>query len=101
MHSLRLLVIPVLSVFFTLAVAFDAEPRSLDALSDAEIVALARTPDPIRHLDPYDPNSHLYKILIPRPRKLKNRYKPSVFLYPASGYGQQHDCSQSHRLYPS
>jgi hypothetical protein len=46
---------------------FAVEPRSLTTFSDPDIVSLGTSPNP--NLDPYDPRSHLYKILIPRARE--------------------------------
>ena len=44
------------------------KPRSLTQLSENDLRTLASKPDPVKHFDPYDPNGHLYKILIPRSR---------------------------------
>lgn len=46
----------------------DIRPRLLAQLSQDDLRILASKPDPVKHLDPYDPKGHLYKILIPRPR---------------------------------
>ena len=42
-------------------------PRSFLELSSEEISSLVKVKDPLKNLDPHDPNSHLSKILIPRP----------------------------------
>jgi glutaminyl-peptide cyclotransferase len=42
-------------------------PRSFRELSSEEISSLLKAKDPVTSLDPNDPNSHLSKILIPRP----------------------------------
>jgi hypothetical protein len=42
-------------------------PRSFRELSSEEISSLLKAKDPVTNLDPSDPNSHLSKILIPRP----------------------------------
>ena len=42
--------------------------RAFKELSEAQIRTLITTPDPIRNLDPGNRNSHLARILIPRPR---------------------------------
>jgi hypothetical protein len=59
----------LLALFSTSALGLNVEPRSLTTFSDADIVSLGTTPDPLRHIDPYNPESHLYKILIPRARE--------------------------------
>ncbi|KAJ2927597.1 hypothetical protein H1R20_g9507, partial [Candolleomyces eurysporus] len=41
--------------------------RSLPSLSPDDISILVTTPDPVKNVDPSNPNSHLSKILIPRP----------------------------------
>ena len=41
-------------------------PRSFLELSSEEISSLVKVKDPVKNLDPHDPNSHLSKILIPR-----------------------------------
>jgi glutaminyl-peptide cyclotransferase len=46
----------------------DVQLRSLAQFSEDDLRTLASKPDPIKHLDPYNPEGHLYKILIPRPR---------------------------------
>ncbi|KAI0064497.1 hypothetical protein BV25DRAFT_1800233 [Artomyces pyxidatus] len=46
--------------------------RELPPLSTSSISTLTDSPDPIRNLDPSDPNSHLSKILIPRPPDTEN-----------------------------
>lgn len=51
-------------------ITVNVEPRSLSELTDEELTSLASTPPAAKHLDPYDPNSHLFKILIPRARRL-------------------------------
>ncbi|KAH9945817.1 RNA dependent RNA polymerase-domain-containing protein [Epithele typhae] len=40
--------------------------RDFTALSSKAIASLVASPDPIRNVDPHDPNSHLSRILIPR-----------------------------------
>ncbi|KAI6045571.1 hypothetical protein EDC04DRAFT_2633810 [Pisolithus marmoratus] len=42
-------------------------PRNLEQLSSAQLVALVGIADPVKNVDPRDPQSHLSKILIPRP----------------------------------
>ncbi|CAG7846132.1 Peptide hydrolase {ECO:0000256/RuleBase:RU361240} {ECO:0000256/RuleBase:RU361240} [Serendipita indica DSM 11827] len=51
---------------------YHVEPRSLNLFSDTNLVSLATTPDPRKNIDPYDPHSHLYNILIPRPPDTAN-----------------------------
>ena len=46
-------------------------PRSFRELSAEEISSLVKTKDPLKNLDTNDPNSHLSKILIPRPGALR------------------------------
>ncbi|PVG02832.1 hypothetical protein CPB86DRAFT_725229 [Serendipita vermifera] len=64
--QLLLLPLSAVSLLLTSAAALRVEPRSLTAFSDGDLKLLASTPDPVKHIDPYNPNSHLYKILIPR-----------------------------------
>lgn len=40
--------------------------RELNPLTDGQIFTLVSSPDPLKNLNPSDPNSHLAKILIPR-----------------------------------
>jgi hypothetical protein len=40
--------------------------RDLSILSSGQISSLVSFPDPVRNVDPSNPNSHLSKILIPR-----------------------------------
>lgn len=47
-------------------------PRDLKKLSSGAISSLIAHPDPIRNIDPKNPNSHLSKILIPRPPDTAN-----------------------------
>lgn len=54
--------------FVSLGWSADIKPRSLAQLSEDDLRTLALKPDPVKHLDPYDPKGHLYKILIPRSR---------------------------------
>lgn len=42
-------------------------PRSFRELSSDEVSSLVYARDPLKNLDTNDPNSHLAKILIPRP----------------------------------
>jgi hypothetical protein len=42
-------------------------PRSFRELSTEEVSSLVTAKDPLKDLDPNDPNSHLSRILIPRP----------------------------------
>ena len=44
-------------------------PRSFPELSLEEVLSLVKVKDPLKNLDSNDPNSHLSKILIPRPRE--------------------------------
>jgi len=44
-------------------------PRSFPELSLEEVSSLVKFKDPLKNLDPNDPNSHLSNILIPRPRE--------------------------------
>ncbi|KAJ3480232.1 hypothetical protein NLI96_g8496 [Meripilus lineatus] len=46
--------------------------RDLTKLSSGAIASLIAHPDPIRNVDPKNPNSHLSKILIPRPPDTAN-----------------------------
>ena len=55
-------------LFVSVGWSTDIKPRSLTQLSEDDLRTLASKPDPVKHLDPYDPKGHLYKILIPRPR---------------------------------
>ncbi|KAG8810372.1 hypothetical protein FRC17_002960 [Serendipita sp. 399] len=59
-------------LFASTALAANVEPRELTLLPDTDLVSLATTPNPAKNLDPYDPHSHLYKILIPRPPDTAN-----------------------------
>jgi hypothetical protein len=72
MWSQLLLLLPLsaVSLLFTSAAGLRVEPRSLTAFSDSDLKLLASSPDPVKHIDPYNPHSHLYKILIPRARKI-------------------------------
>ena len=51
-------------------------PRSFQELSSEDISLLVKVKDPIKNLDPNDPNSHLSKILIPRPGECVQCLKP-------------------------
>jgi glutaminyl-peptide cyclotransferase len=67
-HSFNLL------VFLLLALPADTYgsmlgERDLGQLSLAQISLLISSPDPVINLNPVNPESHLSKILIPRPRK--------------------------------
>ncbi|KAG8862214.1 hypothetical protein FRC20_011301 [Serendipita sp. 405] len=65
--QLRLLPYSFLSLLLASTVlAVNVEPRELTLLPDADLISLATSPDPVKNLDPYNPHSHLYKILIPR-----------------------------------
>jgi len=55
-------------LFISVGWSADIRPRLLAQLSEDDLRTLASKPDPIKHLDPYDPKGHLHKILIPRPR---------------------------------
>ena len=44
-------------------------PRSFRELSQDEVLSLVDASDALKNLDTNDPNSHLSKILIPRPRE--------------------------------
>ncbi|KAI0780589.1 hypothetical protein BD413DRAFT_498412 [Trametes elegans] len=46
--------------------------RELKTLSPGAITTLVSSPDPVRNIDFHDPNSHLSKILIPRPPDTEN-----------------------------
>lgn len=74
--SVGLLPCSILTLLFTstatLAASFHVEPRSLTTFSDTDIVSLGTTPDPLKHIDPYNPHSHLYRILIPRAPDTEN-----------------------------
>jgi len=66
-------------------------PRSFLELSSEEISSLVDGKDPLKNLDPNDPNSHLSKILIPRPGKHILCLRPvtrhdNTFLSSNSGY---------------
>lgn len=61
-----------LVIFINLHLSWGAQKlgeRALQELSPAQISSLVSKPDPTRNLNPNDPNSHLSKILIPRPRE--------------------------------
>lgn len=47
-------------------------PREFKFLSNASIASLASTPDPVKNLDPANPQSHLSRILIPRAAQTEN-----------------------------
>lgn len=46
---------------------FQQGPRDLRELSSEQLAALVGAVDPVKNIDPNDPQSHLSKILIPRP----------------------------------
>ena len=68
MHLSPLPLCIVSLLFISVGWSADIKPRTLAQLSEDDLRTLASKPDPLKHLDPYDPKGHLYKILIPRPR---------------------------------
>ena len=52
--------------------AFKLGPRDFTPLSSKAIASLVASPDPVRNVDPHNPNSHLSRILIPRPPDTAN-----------------------------
>jgi glutaminyl-peptide cyclotransferase len=85
--SLRILPCSLLTLLFTSTVALYVEPRSLTTFSDTDLVSLGTTPSPTKNIDPYNPHSHLYNILIPRPCESQpifvNFYVLTTVLLPA------------------
>ena len=68
---MRLSLLPLCVVsllFISVGWSADIKPRLLTQLSEDDLRILASKPDPVKHLDPYDPKGHLYKVLIPRAR---------------------------------
>ena len=61
-----------LTLFSLSSHAFKLGTRDFTELSSKAIAALVASPDPVRNVDPHDPNSHLSKILIPRPPDTEN-----------------------------
>ena len=53
-------------------------PRSFRELSPDEVSSLVDSKDALKNLDPNDPNSHLSKILIPRPRECVLLLRPPL-----------------------
>ncbi|THH27734.1 hypothetical protein EUX98_g6461 [Antrodiella citrinella] len=67
-----LLVSLFLSVPWHAYAASTIGPRQFQDLSSDAISALVVHPDPVQNIDPNNPNSHLAKILIPRPPDTAN-----------------------------
>jgi len=53
-------------------------PRSFRELSTEEVSSLVSAKDPLKDLDPSDPNSHLSRILIPRPGEYVGCLRPAT-----------------------
>ncbi|KAI0723896.1 hypothetical protein C8T65DRAFT_627829 [Cerioporus squamosus] len=67
--SFSLLTLIVLSLSCN---AYKLGPREFTSLSSKALASLVASPDPVRNVDPHNPNSHLSKILIPRPPDTEN-----------------------------
>lgn len=61
------LCITVLLTYSPEARCFQQGPRDFRELSSEQLAALVGAVDPVKNIDPKDPQSHLSKILIPRP----------------------------------
>ncbi|RPD80409.1 hypothetical protein L226DRAFT_200042 [Lentinus tigrinus ALCF2SS1-7] len=61
-----------LVVFSLTCDGYKLGPRDFTPLSSKAIASLVASPDPVRNVDPHNPNSHLSKILIPRPPDTEN-----------------------------
>src|SRR6266550_6348062 len=70
--------------------------RVLPPLSEESLLHLSSSPDPLKNLNPNDPNAHISHILIPRPRMFQTSSCWSELNYCISGYHQQY---QSQKLY--
>ncbi|KZT09609.1 uncharacterized protein LAESUDRAFT_695278 [Laetiporus sulphureus 93-53] len=70
-HSLLFRVVLLLSCL-TRSHAFRLGQRELTQLSPDAIFSLVSSPDPVRNVDPSNPDSHLAHILIPRPPDTEN-----------------------------
>ncbi|RDX56413.1 hypothetical protein OH76DRAFT_385330 [Lentinus brumalis] len=71
-HSLLTSGLLGLIVFSITCNAYTLGPRDFTSLSSKAIASLVASPDPVRNVDPHNPNSHLSKILIPRPPDTEN-----------------------------
>ena len=56
----------VLLAFVPLQASSTLGRRELNPLTDGQLFTLVSFPDPLKNLNPSDPNSHLAKILVPR-----------------------------------
>lgn len=76
------------------------ERRILTPLSDADVSLLVSARDPLRNLDPSNADSHLSKILIPRPRMVLNLCKlfTNLSTFP-SGHRKQYPSSELYHLH--
>lgn len=73
--------------------------RDLTQLSAEQIVALANSIDPVKNIDTRNPDSHLSRLLIPRPGVFCILIVGPYFLTPRlvhSWKRQQHLCSPTH-----
>lgn len=73
-------------------------PRSFVSLSTEQLSSIVSLKDPLRNLDPYNPSSHLAKILIPRPG-MSNQFT-KIYLTPIhpSRFREQHAREGIHHL---
>ena len=60
------------SVFAICCHAAKLAPRDFPPLSSKAMASLVASPDPVRNVDPSNPQSHLSRILIPRPPDTDN-----------------------------
>lgn len=61
-----------MSIFSVCCRAAKLGPRDFTPLSSKAIASLVASPDPVRNVDPSNPNSHLSRILVPRPPDTDN-----------------------------
>ncbi|KIY73180.1 hypothetical protein CYLTODRAFT_387176 [Cylindrobasidium torrendii FP15055 ss-10] len=54
--------------------------RELQTLSSSQIASLVAAPDPLKNIDPFDPGSHLARILIPRAPETDNNTRVRSYL---------------------
>lgn len=66
------LVLLLLAAFCLCSQAAKLGQRDFTPLSSNAIASLVASPDPVRNIDPHNPNSHLSRILIPRPPDTEN-----------------------------
>lgn len=72
--------------------------RDLTQLSTEQIITLANSVSPVKNIDTRNPDSHLSKLLIPRPGALCIVNRQCIFFHIQAGSWkrQQHFCSSTH-----